>query len=126
MQQEDRKAYDTLQRHFADIAGSSLDPTDLAAELFAAKIIGRARIVEASNPAFPAPNVKLQNILTEVMSSGKPGAFQDFVHIILKMDQCQWLGQKLISAYRQLVYTWKQTKFESVRIGASVEVVMWL
>ena len=103
MQQEDRKVYDTLQQHFADIAGSSLDPTDLAAELFAAKIIGRARIVEASNPAFPAPNVKLQNILTEVMSSGKPGAFQDFVHIILKMDQCQWLGQKLIGAYRQLV-----------------------
>ena len=103
MQQEDRKAYDTLLQHFADIAGSNLDPTVLAAELFAAKIIGRARIVEASNPAFPAPNVKLQNILTEVMSSGKPGAFQDFVRIIQsKMDQCYWLGEKLISAYRQL------------------------
>ena len=100
MQQEDRKAYDTLQRHFAEIAGSNLDPTVLAAELFAAKIIGKARIIEASNPAFPAPNVKLQNILTEVMSSGKPGAFQDFVHIILKTEQCYWLGEKLISAYR--------------------------
>ena len=102
MQQEDPKAYATLQQHFADIAASNLDPTVLAAELFAAKIIGKARIVEASNPVFPAPNVKLQNVLNEVMSSGKPGAFQDFVRIILKTEQCYWLGEKLISAYRQL------------------------
>ena len=99
MQQEDPKAYATLQQHFADIAASNLDPTVLAAELFAAKIIGKARIVEASNPVFPAPNVKLQNILNDVMSSGKPGAFQDFVRIILETEQCYWLGEKLISAY---------------------------
>ena len=102
MQQGDQKAYDTLQQHFADIVGSNLDPAVLAAQLFAAKIIGRTKVVEATNPAFPAPNVKLQTILTEVMSSGKPGAFQDFVRIILKTEQCYWLGEKLISAYQQL------------------------
>ena len=117
MQQEDPKAYATLQQHFADIAASNLDPTVLAAELFAAKIIGKARIFEASNPAFPAPNVKLQNILNEVMSSGKPGAFQDFVRIILKTEQCYWLGEKLISAYGWAV---------SLAYWASVVVVMWL
>ena len=97
MEDEDPKAYDTLRKHFAEIARSNLDPADLARELFAAKIIGRAKLDEVSNPSYLAQwCLKRQSILTEVMSSGKPRAFQNFVRIILKMDQCDWLGKKLI------------------------------
>jgi len=96
MQKEDEKAYETLRLHFADITGSSLDPTVLAAGLFAADIIGKARVEEASNPAWPNHQTKRTNILSEVMNSGKPGAFRDFVLLVLKMEQCVWLGEKLI------------------------------
>jgi len=95
MQKEDEKAYETLRLHFADIMGSSLDPTVLAAGLFAADIIGKGRVEEASNPVWNH-QTKRTNILSEVMNSGKPGAFRDFVLLILKMEQCVWLGEKLI------------------------------
>ena len=102
MQREDAKAYDTLQVHFADITQSNLDPVVLAGGLFADKIISKTRVDEASNPAWPNPQTKRTNILLEVISSGKPGAFRDFVLLILKMEQCVWLGEKLIG--KALIY----------------------
>ena len=102
MQREDAKAYDTLQLHFADITESNLDPAALAGGLFAAKIIGKARVDEASNPVWPNPQTKRTSILLEVINSGKPGAFRDFVLLILKMEQCVWLGEKLIG--KALIY----------------------
>ena len=96
MQKEDPKAYATLQEHFADIARSNVDPADLARDLFSAKIIGKARVEEATHPLWGNQDLKRQHILNEVMNSGRLRAFQDFVLIILKMEQCSWLGKRLM------------------------------
>ena len=81
MQNTDRAAHKVLREHFAKLCSSSFDPSTIADELFAAKIINVAiRDTQGTN------DKKRRALVDGVMRAGRPGTFQTFLKILYKDD----------------------------------------
>ena len=88
--------HSTLQHHFADITGSSLDPGTLAAHLFAQNLISKTAMEEATTAYGPVNSARLTKIVMCVMSNGVEDGFRKFVSAIMKDESNSWLADKLI------------------------------
>ena len=83
-----------LQEKIGRIKRSNVDPTWLAGELLAVKIIGNADFQRASNSR-EEEDERLGKLVEKVMRNGAPDVFQTFISILLKLDHVKWLGEEL-------------------------------
>ena len=105
MEHADRAGHTALTKKLPEFISSSVCPEMLAGRLLACGIIGVATYEEARN-THSVESRRRGDLLHTVMGCGRSGAFQDFVHILLEMQACEWLGKKLIGIilYYVIVY----------------------
>ena len=94
MEGTDSAGHDTLQEHFSVVCDSALDPSKLARDLYAKKIINNTARDAASQPLLPKGQ-RLEGLLVNVMANGASGAFQTFVEAVQKHGAHDWLVEKL-------------------------------
>ena len=94
MEQTDPAGRDTLQEHFSDVCDSALDPSKLARDLYAKKIIDSTAHEAANQPLTPKGQ-RRDGLLVKVIANGTPGAFQTFVEAVEKHEAHDWLVEKL-------------------------------
>lgn len=91
MQSTDQPGYSTLRENYARIVDSTLDPEGTTDHLFTKNLINKATASKVRAERLEDRQRRL--LLDAVMSQGRPGAFQDFVEIVLK--DSEWLGEQL-------------------------------
>ena len=94
MKEVDVAGYDALRKCCDRICNSNLNPSDLARKLFSEGLIGKPD--KAAVELNADTGDRLDAILTAVMASGAPGAFQTFVKIVEKNKEHEWLAKELI------------------------------
>ena len=104
MEHTDRAGHIALTKRLPEFINSSVCPENLAGRLLARAIIGEDAY-EAAQNTHSTESHRRGNLLQTVKGSGRSGAFQDLVHILLEMQQCEWLGEKLIGIYGIYNYT---------------------
>ena len=92
MQNTDRTAHKVLREHFAKLCSSGFDPSTMANELFAAKIIN-ATIRDTQG----TKDEKRRVLVDGVMRAGRPGTFQTFLKILYKDES--YLAEQVRGGY---------------------------
>ena len=91
----DVAGYNALRKCCDSVCNSSLNPSDLARKLLVEGLIGESD-KEAAGQTYLLKANRLDALLTAVMASGAPGAFQTFVEIVKKNKEHEWLAKELI------------------------------
>ena len=95
----DKAAHTALTKILPEFTNSNISPENLADNLQARGIIGKAACEAARNKLKLASD-RRRDLLNDVMGCGKNGAFQDLVDILLEMCESEWFGKKLIGIIR--------------------------
>ena len=98
MEHADKVGHTALTKKLPEFTSSSVCPEVLAERLLASAIIGEAAY-EAALTTHSTESRHRRDLLKNVMWCGRTGAFQDLVNILLEMQACEWLGEKLIGMF---------------------------